>query len=350
MKKTIFISLFLLSLLSLNGCQSIWYLFLKCVVDIAPDRFTVEKDNRKLSIPVHSSHTLTENGDQLEYLMIIVHGAGLNAGKTFETGQQIIETLKIDKSRMMILAPQFLEGVDPVEKGLLFWDQRWRDGGKSLSTGLNKDLPKLSSFEVLDRLIDVVTKQNPNMRRIIILGHSAGGQFVLRYAAINSLHEILKQKGVSIRYVVANPSSYPYLDETRYQINAKGEILKTSREELADCPSYNKFKYGMEGLYGYAETISIQIIRKRLLTRPVMFVLGMTDTDRDWSLDKSCEGDVQGENRYERGLLYKHHLGHFVKTSLESQHIWLEIPEVGHDTTEIFTHPKFITELKTLDF
>ena len=126
MKKTIFISLFLLSLLSLNGCQSIWYLFLKCVVDIAPDRFTVEKDNRKLSIPVHSSHTLTENGDQLEYLMIIVHGAGLNAGNAFERGQQIIESLKIDKSRIMILAPQFLEGVDLDEKGLLFWDQKWR--------------------------------------------------------------------------------------------------------------------------------------------------------------------------------------------------------------------------------
>jgi hypothetical protein len=46
----------------------------------------------------------------------------------------------------------------------------------------------------------------------------------------------------------------------------------------------------------------------------------------------------------------KHHLGHFVKTSLESQHTWLEIPEVGHEATEIFTYPRFITELKTLDF
>jgi len=35
----------------------------------------------------------------------------------------------------------------------------------SLSTGLNNDLPKLSSFEVLDRLIDVVTKHNPNTLR-----------------------------------------------------------------------------------------------------------------------------------------------------------------------------------------
>jgi hypothetical protein len=98
---------------------------------------------------------------------------------------------------------------------------------------------------------------------------------------------------------------------------------------------------------GYAETLSPQVIRTRLPTRPVMFVLGMADTDRDWGLDKSCEADVHGKNRYERGLLYKRHLRSFVKSAPESQHIWLEIPEVGHNAPEIFTHPKFITELKT---
>jgi len=60
-------------------------------------------------------------------------------------------------------------------------------------------------------------------------------------------------------------------------------------------------------------------------------------------MDKSCEGETQGENRYQRGLLYKHHLGQFTKTSLESQHIWLEISKVGHDATEIFTHPSFVS-------
>jgi hypothetical protein len=254
------------------------------------------------------------------------------------------------KDRFLVLAPQIIEGVKLKEKGLLFWDQRWKGGGMSLSTGLNKDLPSLSSFEVIDRLIDVSIKLNPGIHRIIILGHSAGGQFVVRYAAINSRHEFLEQQGVSIRYVVANPSSYPYLDQTRFHFNSAGEILITSQEELKDCPGNNKYKYGLEELYGYAKTLSPQLIRTRLLTRPVMFVLGTADTDRNWSLDKSCEGEAQGENRYQRGLLYKHHLGHFVKTSLESQHIWLEIPEVGHDATEIFTHPRFITELKTLDF
>ena len=350
MKKIIFITLMISTLLGLIGCQSLWYQFLNIIVDIAPDRFVFEEDHKKLSIPIVTSHPLDKNNNETEYLVIMIHGAGLNAENSFETAQKLIEALKIPKDRFLVLAPQIIEGVKLDEKGLLFWDRRWRSGGMSLSTGLNKDLPKLSSFEVLDRLIDVVTKQNPNMRRIIILGHSAGGQFVVRYAAINSRHEFLEQQGVSIRYVVANPSSYPYLNETRYKLNSKGEIQEIPREEFVDCPSYNKYKYGLEDLYGYAENLPPHIVRTRLLTRPVMFVLGMADIDRGWSLDKSCEGDAQGKNRYERGLLYKHHLGHFVKTSLESQHIWLEIPEVGHDATEIFAHPRFITELKTLDF
>ena len=106
----------------------------------------------------------------------------------------------------------------------------------------------------------------------------------------------------------------------------------------------------MEDLYGYAEHLSITTIRKRLLTRPVIFLIGMEDINREWLLDKSCEGDTQGKNRYERGILYRHHLSPFVKTIPNFQHIWIEIPGVGHDATEMFTHTKFIKKLKALDF
>ena len=99
------------------------------------------------------------------------------------------------------------------------------------------------------------------------------------------------------------------------------------RYPLQPTIGYNKYKYGLEELYGYAEKLSPKLIRTRLLTRPIMFLNGATDTDRSWSLDESCEGEAQGENRYKRGLLYKHHLGLLVKNSPESQHIWLEIPD-----------------------
>lgn len=77
-----------------------------------------------------------------------------------------------------------------------------------------------------------------------------------------------------------------------------------------------------------------------------MFENGAADTDRSWSLDKSCEADAQGENRYTRCLLYKFHLEHLPKDAYGSRLMWLEIPEMGHDSYQIFTHPKFITPLR----
>jgi len=81
-----------------------------------------------------------------------------------------------------------------------------------------------------------------------------------------------------------------------------------------------------------------------------MFLLGAEDTGRGWMLDKHCEAEAQGKNRYERGILYRHHLSSFVKVISNPQHIWIKIPEVGHNSTEMFTHTKFIKKIKTLDF
>ena len=220
----------------------------------------------------------------------------------------------------------------------------------SLSEELNEGLPSVSSYEVMDRLIRFVTERNPEINQIIVLGHSAGGQFVSRYAAINNYHEDLKKQGVSVYYVVANPSSYLYLDATRYQLSPNGEITEPSSEELANCDGYNDYKYGLENLYGYAKSVSKQDIRVRLTTRPVVFLIGQEDTERSWSLDKSCEVEVQGKNRYERGLLYQHHLRLFSKDVQNSNHRWAIIAGVGHDANEMFTHTTFIKELKSLTY
>ena len=219
----------------------------------------------------------------------------------------------------------------------------------SLSARLNKDLPSLSSFEVIDRLITTLVKYQPNIH-IIIMGHSAGGQFVLRYAATNNIHDSLEQQGTSVRYVVANPSSYLYLDQARYKFSSENTIMKISEDELADCPNYNSYKYGLEDIYGYAKNIPIETVQKRLTTRPIMFLLGAEDDDRGMFVDKSCEVELQGKNRLERGILYQHHLSCFIGNDSNSDHIWIKIPGVGHSAADMFTHPRFIEKIKISDF
>lgn len=82
--------LMIATLLSLSGCQSLWYQFLNIIVDIAPDRFVFEEDHEKLSIPIVTSHPLDRNNNETEYLIIMIHGGGLNAINSFETAQQLL--------------------------------------------------------------------------------------------------------------------------------------------------------------------------------------------------------------------------------------------------------------------
>lgn len=54
----------------------------------------------------------------------------------------------------------------------------------------------------------------PKLEAITLLGHSAGGQFVQRYALMTVL-PTAPRAGLSVRYVIANPSSFAYLDASR---------------------------------------------------------------------------------------------------------------------------------------
>ncbi len=323
-------------------------MFLNCVVEIAPDRFTFQVADAQLSIPVFSSHPLENSNTNLEKLVVIVHGAGLNAEKSFRMGNDFVERLGASKDQYMVLAPQFLEGIETKEEGGLLWDRQWRSGGFSVAKDANEGRPRISSYEVMDRLIRFVTERNSGINQIIILGHSAGGQFTSRYAAMNNCHEELQQQGISMLYIVANPSSFLYLNATRYHFDSHGEIKALSPEGLTDCSGYNDYKYGLENLYGYSKALSNWVIRIRLATRPLVFLIGEEDTERSWNLDKSCAGELQGKNRYERALLYKHHLAFFFKDASDSRHHWIIIPGVGHNANEMFRHRTFINELKPL--
>ena len=59
----------------------------------------------------------------------------------------------------------------------MYWSESCRKtGDASLDTG------RLSSFAVVDRLLaGVTTAGYPSLKRIVVAGHSAGGQFVNRY-------------------------------------------------------------------------------------------------------------------------------------------------------------------------
>lgn len=99
-----------------------------------------------------------------------------------------------------------------------------------------------------------------------LIGHSAGGQFLVRLAAF--------MPGEAVRIVAGNPGSHLFPD----------------REQ--------KFGYGFGGL---PEELSNDEVLRRYLAAPLTFYLGTGDITPEHSFDASPEGMKQGANRLARG-------------------------------------------------
>ena len=59
----------------------------------------------------------------------------------------------------------------------------------------------------------------PNLKTVVVAGHSGGAQVAQRYAIAGKGEDSLSRLQVAVRYVVANPSTYAYLNSYRYRSN-----------------------------------------------------------------------------------------------------------------------------------
>src|SRR4029079_2050969 len=90
----------------------------------------------------------------------------------------------------IILAPRFAAGTDSVAQNEVLCEDRgdtWRSGG-ALSTDST-----YGSFDLMDDLLRMLANKRtfPNLTKIVVAGHSAGGQFATRYAMTNKVHDKL---------------------------------------------------------------------------------------------------------------------------------------------------------------
>src|SRR5262249_11081773 len=185
----------------------------------------------------------------------------------------------------------------PLKPDILRWDIDGWEGGQD-AVGPSP----ASSFDALDAVLQKLSTPAlfPALKIVVIDGHSAGGQFVQRYAILGRGEETLGQRGVHLRYVVANPSSYAYFDERRP--DGAGHFTPFSD---AACPGFNWWKYGMDGLPRYASEKLPATWEQSYIQRDVVYFLGAEDTDPNHrSLDKSCMAEAQGPVRLSRGEAY----------------------------------------------
>jgi len=204
-------------------------------------------DGTASHMPVMANLPLDQRHADITRAVIVMHGALRNAEASFTAIQRAATSAGDAARHTLILAPQFLSEVDEVRYAIPLdvpvWSvDGWKDGDLSEIRRDDSTDRRVSSFAVLDALLQTLSDREhwPSLGLVVLAGHSAGAQFVQRYAAAGRAPAILSHHGIQTRFVVANPSSYLYFDDRRPVGHSFAPFVRTR------CPTFDHYKYGLE--------------------------------------------------------------------------------------------------------
>jgi hypothetical protein len=161
----------------------------------------------------------------------------------------------------------------------------------------------------------------------VIAGHSAGGQLVQRYALGSAAAP--EGPAIPVRYVVANPSSFMYLDSRRPDGRGGFAPARASIRCLV-----NAYKYGPDGRNPYMSGAPLDVMVRRYRARDVVYLLGAADSDPAAAgLDRRCAAMAQGPHRLARGTWFKAYMDRFFTPHA---HRLVLVPGVGHSPNQMF--------------
>ena len=293
---------------------------------VAGHWLTIARGTQQGRLPVFLSADWSTPRPAVTRAVIMVHGTLRNADAYLRLAEQASDAAGASDQTTLLVAPQFLTEVDVTAHHLPADTLRWdRDGWKAGSSA-EGPIP-LSSFEALDAVLAHLADATlfPAMRTVVMAGHSGGAQVVQRYAAVGSGDAVLLRRGIGVRYVVANPSSWLWFGEAR-----------PNPVDRAACPGFDQWKYGLRGVPPYAGDPTAA--ESRYFARDVVYLLGEEDTDpRHPFLDRSCAAMTQGETRFARGMLFMLFMEQRRPNLLH--HRVFPLPGVSHNAARVFATP-----------
>jgi hypothetical protein len=288
-----------------------------------------DHDGRGGLLPCHASQRLDQPSSGIERLVVVVHGALRDSDQYFAHAGAAAGDVG---SATLIVAPQFLANVDldaleETASRPLYWDvEGWKGGEAALGPA------PISSFTAMDSLLEQLTqwggRQDSRKLSVVIIGNSAGGQYVNRYAAVGRVPDILEKRGISVRFIIANPSTYLYFDHERPVTVPNGTGI-------------NRWRYGFEAAPAYVDSSPQQSL-ERYLARDVTIVLGSEDRDgAALLLEVSAAAMAQGANRLERGINYDRHVHRLATAAgLATKHRVIQLAGVGHAANDVLAAPQ----------
>jgi hypothetical protein len=302
---------------------------------------------------VYRSFALDVKNSDITRAVVMVHGAGRDADNYFLhvlAGAFLGGAL----DTTVVISPRFASNNGGCADTLAERETNWECGGPARWTagGDARGASGVTSFDVMDEILRRLAKRDafPNLRAIVVAGHSAGGQFVSRYQMSNLVHESLK---VPVTYVVANPSSYGYLDAVRPTASAFAEHVSALAPgyvsappakpgppfapfgDADGCTAYDQWPYGLQGRVGYSAHLTDEQMRRQLAARPATYLLGGLDILPLFGFDGSCAAMAQGPTRMARGLAY----ARYVTERFGASHTVRPVLSCGHNARCMFTDP-----------
>ena len=278
---------------------------------------------------IYRSYSLASRNERITRALVFVHGINRDADNHFRTAlaAAFLDGALTDT---VIVAPRFASNsvapgneaghcTDSMAADEANWyceNQRadtWRSGGPEVTHA------EVASFDFMDEILRRLSDKQvfPKLHTIVVAGHSAGGQLVTRYEMTSGLGNL---PGIAISYVVANPSSYAYLDALRPTASALPASISAwapgfrppapvipppAFVEFADakyCTGFDDWPYGLKNRRGYAAQVSEEQIRAQASSRSVTYLLGDSDILPSGIFDVSCAAMAQGPTRLARRL------------------------------------------------
>lgn len=279
---------------------------------------------------VYRTYPLGTKNEKITRALVMIHGAGRDAHNYFRTAFSAA-FLAGALENTIVISPRFASNggrscTDTLDANEVNWScsgDSWRSGGVSSSNS------QLTSYDLMDEIVRKLAKKDtfPNLKAIVIAGHSAGGQYVTRYSMSSKVHD---QAGVAINYVVSNPSSYAYPDEDR-PADDKPEFR--AFRDGRNCVTFDRWPYGLKERTGYTAKIPDTQLKSQMASRPVTYLLGEIDILPLGGFDSSCPAMAQGPTRLARGQFF----AKYVNQKYAAKHKVTVVPLCGHHNRCMFT-------------
>ncbi|MEO6841477.1 MAG: alpha/beta hydrolase [Bradyrhizobium sp.] len=279
-------------------------------------------------LPLYVSADWTRPLPEVTRAVLVLHGRLRNADVYYRSAKTAQAAAGDAGKAAIMIVPQFLADIDvetyhlPADTLRWTWEG-WEGGDDAVAPS------SASSFDALDAILAKLADKNlfPNLKQVVVAGHSGGAQVVQRYAIAGKAEAALKAAGIGVRYVVANPSSYAYFNDQR-----------PDQAIAASCTGYNNWKYGMDARPAYLAKPSIADLEKTYVSRRVIYLLGSKDTNPNHpALDKSCMAEAEGPYRYMRGHSYAAMMQ--ARDNGTPNHSLWDVEGVGHDGDKMLTSP-----------